>query len=142
MQTNNIHIDYELLIQLHDGDEKAFSLVFESYHKYLYVLACRYLMSDNSAVDAVKYTFMGLWERRGTFDYRTEIKSLLISILKSYILNEISQNNIVIRKNYELAQLTEVKEIFFLSEFEDADFKSHFYRLNDQIPPQKLKVCM
>jgi RNA polymerase sigma-70 factor (family 1) len=142
MQNNYFHIDYELLIQLSYGNEKAFSIVFETYHRYLYVLACRYLMSDSHAEDAVQYTFMRLWEGRETFDYKTGIKNLLFTILKNYILNEIRHNNLVIQKNYELAQCTEEIENEFLRDIEDADFKLHLYRLIDQLPPQKKKVCL
>jgi len=142
MQKNQIHIDYELLMKLRDGNEKAFSVVFETYHRYLYVLACRYLMSDSYAEDAVQYTFMRLWEGRETFDYRTGIKNLLFTILKNYILNEIRHNNLVIQKNYELAQFTEEMETDFLHELEDADFRSHLYRLIDQLAPQKKEVCL
>lgn len=142
MQKNHINIDYELLIQLQDGDEKAFSVVFDTYHRYLYVLASRYLMSDSYAEDAVQYTFMRLWEGRETFDYKTGIKNLLFTILKNYILNEIRHNNLVIQKNYELAQLNEEMEAGFLHNLEDADFKTHLYKLIEQLPPQKKEVCL
>lgn len=142
MHNNHIPIDYELLMQLKDGNEKAFSVVFETYHRYLYVLACRYLMSEGYAEDAVQYTFMRLWEGRETFDYKTGIKNLLFTILKNYILNEIRHNNLVIQKNYELAQLTEEMETDFLHELEDADFRTHLYKLIDQLAPQKREVCL
>lgn len=142
MKKNHIPIDYELLMQLKDGNEKAFSVVFETYHRYLYVLACRYLMSESYAEDAVQYTFMRLWEGRETYDYKTGIKNLLFTMLKNYILNEIRHNNLVIQKNYELAQFTEEMETDFLHELEDADFRSHLYRLIDQLPPQKREVCL
>lgn len=142
MQKNHIHIDYELLMQLKDGNEKAFSVIFETYHRYLYVLACRYLMSDGYAEDAVQYTFMRLWEGKETFDYKSGIKNLLFTILKNYILNEIRHNNLVIQKNYELAQLSEEMETDFLNKLEDADFKMHLYKLIDQLAPQKREVCL
>ncbi|MDX9748456.1 MAG: RNA polymerase sigma-70 factor [Paludibacter sp.] len=142
MSNKLFHIDYELLIKLKDGNEKAFSVVFENYHRYLYVLACRYLMSESYAEDAVQYTFMRLWEGRESFDYKTGIKNLLFTILKNYILNEIRHNNLVIQKNYELAQLGEEDESNFLHSMEDADFKKHFYNLIQQLPPQKREVCL
>lgn len=142
MQKNHIHIDYEVLMQLRDGNEKAFSAIFDTYHRYLYVLACRYLMSDSYAEDAVQHTFMRLWEGRETFDYKTGIKNLLFTILKNYILNEIRHNNLVIQKNYELAQFNEEMEAGFLHNLEDADFKTHLYKLIEHLPPQKREVCL
>ena len=142
MQNNHIHIDYELLILLRDGNEKAFSTIFNTYHRYLYVLACRYLMSENYAEDAVQHTFMRLWEGRETFDYSKGVKNLLFTILKNYILNEIRHNNLALQKNYELAQITEEMENDFLHNLEDADFKSHLYKLINQLPLQKREVCL
>ena len=142
MQINHIHIDYEVLMQLRDGNEKAFSAVFDTYHRYLYVLACRYLMSDSYAEDAVQHTFMRLWEGRETFDYKTGIKNLLFTILKNYILNEIRHNNMALQKNYELAQFNEELEESFLQNLEDVDFKTHLYKLIEQLPPQKREVCL
>ncbi|MEI8087506.1 MAG: RNA polymerase sigma-70 factor [Paludibacter sp.] len=142
MENKNIHINYELLMQLRDGNERAFSVVFDTYHRYLYVLACRYLMSDNNAEDAVQHTFMRLWEGRESYDYQTGIKNLLFTILKNYLLNEIRHNNMALQKNYELAQLNEEMEVGFLHELEDADFKTHLYRLIEQLPPQKREVCL
>ena len=142
MHNKQVNIDYKILMQLRDGNEKAFSIVFDSYHRYLYVLACRYLMSESFAEDAVQYTFMRLWEGRETFDYQTGIKNLLFTILKNYLLNEIRHNNMVIQKNYELAQFTIEMETNFLHELEDADFKSHLYKLVEQLPPQKREVCL
>ena len=142
MQNNYIQIDYELLIQLREGNEKAFSMVFNAYHRYLYVLASRYLMSESYAEDAVQHTFMRLWEERETFDYKKGIKNLLFTILKHYILNEIRHNNLVLQKNYELAQLSEEKENEFISNLEEADFKQHLYNLINQLSPQKKAVCL
>lgn len=142
MKNNYVHIEYGLLIQLRDGNEKAFSIVFDTYHRYLYTLACRYLMSESYAEDAVQYTFMRLWEGRETFDYKNGIKNLLFTILKNYILNELRHNNLIVQKNYELAQLGEAIETDFLRDLEDADFKSHLYSLINKLAPQKKEVCM
>ncbi len=142
MPQKDYHIDYKLLLRLRDGDEKAFSVIFDTYHRYLYVIAYRYLMSKNCAEDAVQFTFMRLWERRGNFDYKTGVKNLLFTILKNYCLNEIRHNNLVIQKNYELAQLNHEVDMGFLRNLEDADYKTYLYELMNQLPPQKRKVCL
>lgn len=142
MQDNHLHIDYKLLVQLRDGDEKAFATVFDTYHRYLYVLACRYLMSETYAEDAVQHTFMRLWEGRDNFDFRKGVKNLLFTILKNYVLNEIRHNNLVIQKNYELSQLIEEMDTDFLKDLEDDDFNKHLYELIDQLTPQRRQVCL
>ena len=138
----NYNIEYEVLVELREGNEKAFSIIFDTYHKYLYTMACRYLMCDSYAEDAVQYTFMRLWEGRESFDYSKGVRNLLFTILKNYILNEIRHENIAVSKNYELAQFNEEMENDFSDELEDADFKMHLYRMINLLSPQKKEVCI
>jgi RNA polymerase sigma-70 factor (ECF subfamily) len=99
-------------------------------------------MSESNAEDAVQHTFLRLWEGRETFDYKTGIKNLLFTILKNYVLNEIRHNNMALQKNYEIAQSNEEKDISFIKNLEDSDFKTHLYKLIEQLPPQKREVCL
>lgn len=135
-------LDHRLWQQLREGEEKAFSTVFDAYYRYLYVLAYRFLMSEEAAEDAVQYTFMRLWEGRAGFDYRKGIKNLLFTILKNYVLNEIRHNNMALQKRYEIAQAAEEADVNFLHRLEEADFKTHLYRLIDQLTPQRRQICL
>lgn len=49
-------------------------------------------------------SFMKLWEQRETFSFESGIRSLLFTILKNYILNELRHRNLVFEKLYEMAQ--------------------------------------
>ncbi len=142
MDNKNLHINNKLLLQLQKGDEKAFSIVFDTYHKYLYVIACRYLMSEEYAEDAVQHTFMRLWEGKEKFDYSKGIKNLLFTILKNYVLNEVRHRKMALEKNYEMAQMKEESKMDLANEIENEDFQTHLYRLIDHLPPQKREVCL
>ena len=48
----------------------------------------------------------------------------------------------MLQKNYELGQNSEEMESDFIHELEDADFKSHLYKLIDKLTPQKREVCL
>ena len=80
-----IDFDEKLYAGLRQGDEAAFTVVFERYNRLLYALAYRYLKSGEEAEDAVQYTFMKVWGQRDSFDFRSGIRSLLFTILKNYI---------------------------------------------------------
>ena len=54
--------DDELLILLQKGNERAFTTIYERYHKLLYVVAFKYLKDNDTAKDAVKQIFLKLWE--------------------------------------------------------------------------------
>ena len=77
-------------------------------------------------------TFMKLWEQRSSFEFQSGIRSLLFTILKNYIMNELRHRQIVFEKHYEMAQRNEEADDSFLKNFEDKDFRE---------PPQKQKIC-
>ena len=55
-QTSDID-DETLFAKVERGDVEAFTAVYNKYHKLLYALAYRYLMSSAMAEDAVQHSF-------------------------------------------------------------------------------------
>ena len=119
-----LDFDQKLYAELRKGSEHAFVTVFERYNRLLYALAYRYFKSGEEAEDAVQYTFMKLWEQRSSFEFQSGIRSLLFTILKNYIMNELRHRQIVFEKN-----------------FEDKDFREHLRTAIGKLPPQKQKIC-
>ena len=56
--------DETLFAKVERGDVEAFTVVYNKYHKLLYVLAYRYLMDKAMAEDAVQHVFTRFWEFR------------------------------------------------------------------------------
>ena len=94
-----VDFDGQLYNGLSSGKAEAFASVFDRYHRLLYALAYRYLKSGPEAEDAVQHTFMRLWEQLETFDFSEGLRSLLFTILKNYILNELRHQRIVLEKH-------------------------------------------
>ena len=138
----SINIDYLLLAELKNGNEKAFAQIFDKYHRLLYALAYRYLKSEGEAEDAVQYTFMKIWEQRESFDFQTGIRSLLFTILKNYVLNELRHRKIVYEKIYEMSQSEINIEESFSMKFEEKDLKEHLYAAIKKLPTQRRNVCL
>lgn len=73
----SIRSDEDLLTSLRQGSEDAFTVIYERYHKLLYVLAYKYLKSTYSSEDAVQQVFLKLWEARSLLmDGEREFKEL------------------------------------------------------------------
>lgn len=134
-------LEERLLQLLKKGDEQAFITIFDCYHRLLYSLAYRYLESIEDAEDAVQYTFMMLWERRHLFDFSMGVRSLLFTILKNYILNELRHRKVVLAKYHQLAQEEDVLENNFLNSIENQDFKKHLLKAINRLPEQKRMIC-
>lgn len=138
----SIQSDEELLVSLRQGSEDAFTIIYERYHKLLYVLAYKYLKSSYSSEDAVQYIFLKLWESRSLLTVNVNLRNYLYTMLKNHVLNEIRNNNSAIEKNYEIVQLSPEYENELLARIEEKDMMSHFYQAIDRLPEQKRQVCL
>lgn len=128
--------------ELRKGSEAAFTTIFDQYHRLLYALAYRYMKSGEEAEDAVQYTLMKLWEQRENLNEQTGIRSLLFTILKNHIINELRHKKVVYEKHYEILQNQQEGEEDFFHNLADKDFKEHLYKIINQLSPQRQKVCL
>lgn len=56
--------DNELAREIRDGNQLAFTMTYDKYHRQLYAFAYRYARNGALAEDIVQYTFLKLWETR------------------------------------------------------------------------------
>ena len=138
----SIRSDEDLLTSLGQGSEDAFTVIYERYHKLLYLLAYKYLKSTYSSEDAVQQVFLKLWEARSLLMVNVNLRNYLYTMLKNHVLNEIRNNNSAVEKNYEIVQSAPEYEDELLIKIEEQDMMSHFYQAIDHLPEQKRQVCL
>lgn len=134
--------DDDLLILLQKGNERAFTVIYERYHKLLYVVAYKYLKDNDSAKDAVQQIFLKLWESRTLLSININLRNYMYTMLKNHLLNEIRNNYTALEKNYELAQETVQYENEILSKLEEKEMTEQLYRAINDLPEQKRAVCL
>lgn len=134
--------DDELLILLQKSNEKAFTAIYERYHKLLYVVAYKYLKDNDTAKDAVQQIFLKLWESRTLFNININLRNYLYTMLKNHLLNEIRSNYTALEKNYELAQESIEYENEILSRLEEKEMTEQLYLAINDLPEQKKAVCL
>lgn len=140
----SIYLDFDaqLCLELQEGKEEAFAQLFGQYSRLLYTLAYRFLKSGEEAEDAVQYTFMKLWEERKKLNFQNGVRSLLYTIMKNYILNELRHKNLVHEKNYQMAQRAEETDDGFLDEYEEQNLREQLILAINKLPSQKSMICM
>ena len=125
--------DEKLFALIEQGDEGAFTQAYERYHKLLYVLAYRYLMSSDMAEDVVQHVFSRLWEFRSELRVGISLKNYLFTMTKNHVL---------IAKNYEMAQAASPYEDNLIEKLEKKELMSSFYKAVDMLPAQKRDICL
>lgn len=126
--------DEKLFALIEQGDEGAFTQAYERYHKLLYVLAYRYLMSSDMAEDVVQHVFTRLWEFRSELRVGISLKNYLFTMTKNHVLN--------LTKNYEMAQSASPYEDNLIEKLEKKELMSSFYKAVDMLPAQKRDICL
>lgn len=134
--------DEYLLSLLGKGDEQAFTIIYQRYHKLLYVVAYKYLKNDCSAKDSVQQIFYRLWESRSVLIINMNLRNYLYAMLKNHLLNEIRNNYMAMEKNYELAQEKVEYEDDLLDNIEKKEIEEQLYQAINGLPEQKKQVCL
>ena len=134
--------DEYLLSLLGKGDEQAFTIIYQRYHKLLYVVAYKYLNNDCSAKDSVQQIFYRLWESRSVLIINMNLRNYLYTMLKNHLLNEIRNNYMAMEKNYELAQEKVEYEDDLLDNIEKKEIEEQLYQAINGLPEQKKQVCL
>lgn len=94
--------DLELFHLVQQGDERAFTHIYNKYAHVLYLFAACYLKREADAEDAVQHVFMHLWEYRGKTSITVNLKNFLYTSVKNYVLNFIRNRQAALVKNYEI----------------------------------------
>ncbi|NDV95332.1 RNA polymerase sigma-70 factor [Dysgonomonas sp. 521] len=134
--------DPDLFSLMQKGNKEAFTVIYNKYHKQLYVLAYTYLKDRDMAEDAIQHIFTKLWEFREDVSIKVSLKNFLYTITKNYILNQIRNENTIIKKNYELAQTAEIYQDDLLNTIEQKELMTIFRQALAALPEQKRQVCL
>lgn len=134
--------DSDLFFLIQKSNKEAFTIVYNRYHKQLYLLAYTYLKDRDMSEDAIQHVFSKLWEFRKDIKIKVSLKNFLYTITKNYILNQIRDNNTAIKKNYELALSVESYEDNLFDIIEQKELMMLFRKALEMLPLQKRQVCL
>ncbi len=84
MPAKDIYDEQELLIRLGQGDESAFTAIYNRYWDKLYFLAYSHLRSADIAEEIVQEIFLVLWKKRAALDIRS--LSLYLAAMVRYAI--------------------------------------------------------
>lgn len=86
------------------GDERAFEVLYERYHRRLYWMAKKYVKDPGLAEDAVQDIYVKLWRKRNGIDPSRSIRSFLFTMLKNHLLNMIRDQKKRILSVYDVGE--------------------------------------
>ena len=79
--------DISLIRLLKQGNQLAFSIIYQTYARQTFSLSFKYLCNKELAEDAVQNLFLKLWSKRAELDEHRPLNRYLFTILKHDLLN-------------------------------------------------------
>jgi len=98
--------DNELASLLIDGDQKAYTQLYDRFKGILYVHAYRILQDREDAKDIVQELFTVLWVKRSSLVFKTGIASYLYTSVKNRVFDKISSKKVASRYFESLRDFT------------------------------------
>jgi len=89
--------DQELAALLKEGDQVAYTEIFQRYKALLYKHAFRLLNEEHEVNDLIQDLFLSLWQKRDTIVFKTSLSSYLYSSVRNRIFDLITHKKVVAR---------------------------------------------
>lgn len=132
-------ISKELIINLKNGDETAFSFVYKYYWEKVYAFSRLYLVSSEDIAEVVQEIFIKLWEARHLIDEEKPFEGFLFIITRNMIFNHSRK-----KLNYSFLKVTVLQAMEHEYEEEDklelSDLKKYLSVLISQLPTRQQEV--
>ncbi|WP_164974205.1 RNA polymerase sigma factor [Filimonas effusa] len=133
MSTKQENSEQELLLQLREGNEKAFTEIYYLYWKLMFYVASNKLNNPHDAEEVVQEVFADLWRRRAAVRVDVSLKAFLAAAVKFQVYALMARRY---RESEKKAQL-EVVQQTTPSPDEQLQLKflyEQFYDLTQQLP--------
>ncbi|MCW0481624.1 RNA polymerase sigma factor [Gaoshiqia sediminis] len=140
MQQAKPNIGKNILLQLKEGNPKAFNSIFRHYNQRLYFFALGYLKSEKEAEEIVQETFLKLWERREHLDLTLSFHAYLFKIAFNFIQKRLQRQVKDDELKHELADELVNFDQHTSNLVNYHHLLQHINRLIGQLPPRQAQI--
>lgn len=131
-------VDEHLIIDLKNGDEKAFEILFWKYNKHIYHFIYSLLYDKSVAEDLTQNVFLKIWEKHETIDTGQNFDSYLFTIARNLVYKE-AEHRILSESLTEGLRLTDSDST--VEEKIEAEFlREYINELIGELPPARREI--
>lgn len=136
----NMKVVGSLLIDLKNGDEKAFETLFWKYNEHVYHFIYSLLYDKSMAEDLTQNVFLKIWEKHEMIDAEQNFDAYLFTIARNLVYKE-TENRLLSEKLTESLQrqLSDVDSL--MEEQIDAEsLREYINSLIEELPPSRREI--
>jgi len=142
MSNYQILSDRELTTLLNEGDEKAFTEIYERYHSLLFIYAHKKLHNKQEAQDIIQEVLTTLWKKRFDFSLQISLTSYLFTSVRNKALDLFSHKKVEARYFASLQNFIEDSGIHTDFLIRENDLKNLIEKEIDALPPRMREVFL
>ena len=109
--------DYFCVKCLIEGDERAFVMLYNKYHRNIYYSALKMTQSEELAQDVTQDVFLKIWENRASIDFNQNFAAYINVICRNIIFNLFKKATLEETLRKQIHQFAEIT-----TSDEDGDF--------------------
>lgn len=133
-------VDKNILVNLKNGDEKAFETLFWEYNTHVYHFIYSLLYEKSLAEDLTQTVFLKIWEKRDTIDPEQGFDSYLFTIARNLVYKE-TQSRLLSEKFMQTVQARLSDADSLMEEKIDAEsLREYINSLVEELPPARREI--
>ena len=137
MKTNPIYDDRQLLESVRNGDEKAFTILFNRYAGRLYQVTLKYTINSSVAEEVVQEVFTKIWLNRNQLVPDLPFAPYLITISRNLIFNKAKRKLLEIAYIKYKTRVHNPQNNFTLNEVYLHELELLLKKSVDEMPPKR-----
>lgn len=141
MSYAGLYDEKKLLLRVAEGDERAFCVLFEQYHRLLATHVMRITRSQELTEEIVQDVFLKIWMSREALSGIQDLRAYLYIVSKNQALNSLKkaarERVILSDKDWEL-----VESSFSVSQSEEPDRYDLIDEAINRLPPRQQTVYL
>lgn len=127
-------------VRINIKDAETMKSLFDDFYLPLCLFSERYLEDAKASEDVVQDCFIKLWQHRGEFEYRNQVKAFLYTSVRNSALNELEHRRVV--SAYCGKVLDKTDEAFFRNQVIEEETYHLLMKAIDRLPEQTRKVML
>ncbi|GJM64093.1 RNA polymerase sigma-70 factor [Persicobacter diffluens] len=129
----------ELVLNLKNGDSKAFDRLFAIYNKQVYYFALSYVKNASKAENLLQDIFLKVWKNRAQLDPEKNFKSFLFTMTKNLILDGFKKESSE-RKYQEFASYKNMKESTTYNDVVMSELQDLLKDIEEEMPAKRKSI--
>lgn len=134
--------DHELAALLRDGDQFAYTIIFERYSPVLYKHAFRLLGEADEARDIIQDVFLALWQKRAGIDFRSSLRGYLYQAVRNRIFDHIAHRKVVARYADSIRNFMERGQAITEDQLRERELSAIIEREIGDLPPRMRQIFL